>query len=256
MKRRYHGWRRDRPDHRDYRYGWARSWFGSFVAPSLVDLTKLSPMPRVEDQSVIGSCVGNAATSAYEFVAIADGIKVEEMSRLFAYYACRVWIENVPPEADSGCEIRDMMKALARFGVCSEQAWPYLTGRFNVEPSAQAQDEARHHRITSYWRLPSLRAIRLCLYQGFPCVGGFAVPESVETSAVTDSGVIPYPEKGEQIVGGHAVMFVGYDDENALLKFANSWGLDWGQQGYGWLPYRYVSRGLASDFWTVRQTTR
>ena len=61
------------------------------------------------------------------------------------------------------------------------------------------------------------------------------------------------PTRGEQVVGGHAVMAVGYDDKQQRFIARNSWGADWGQKGYFTMPYKYLaSRGLSDDFWTIR----
>ena len=52
-------------------------------------------------------------------------------------------------------------------------------------------------------------------------------------------------------------MALGYDDrlrvrsERGTLQVRCSWGVDWGEKGYGWLPYRYVEAELAVDFWTL-----
>jgi C1A family cysteine protease len=68
-----------------------------------------------------------------------------------------------------------------------------------------------------------------------------------------------------QIDGGHAVVAVGYDakiliknemwdkDTKGALFIRNSWGVEWGEKGYGYLPYDYVTTGLAEDCWTLIQ---
>ena len=54
------------------------------------------------------------------------------------------------------------------------------------------------------------------------------------------------------MLGGHAIVIVGYDEEKRLFTFRNSWGEDWGDKGYGYLPYDYVcDKDLASDFWVI-----
>jgi len=58
------------------------------------------------------------------------------------------------------------------------------------------------------------------------------------------------------VVGGHAVLAVGYDDASQTFLVRNSWGADWGQNGYFTMPYAYLTtRGLSSDFWTIRIVT-
>ena len=46
---------------------------------------------------------------------------------------------------------------------------------------------------------------------------------------------------------------VGYDDEKKALLVRNSWGKQWGQDGYFWLPYEFVTqRNMSADYWTIR----
>jgi C1A family cysteine protease len=64
------------------------------------------------------------------------------------------------------------------------------------------------------------------------------------------------PGSQERVLGGHAIVAVGYDDKTRLFKFRNSWGTGWGDKGYGHLPYAYLTdTNLASDFWTIRAIT-
>ncbi len=90
---------------------------------------------------------------------------------------------------------------------------------------------------------------------------GFTVFDSRNQARTT--GKIPYPALGDNVVGGHAVVAVGYDDKMKItntnpgskrttgaLLIRNSWGT-WGDEGYGWLPYDYVLKGLAVDWWSL-----
>ena len=101
----------------------------------------------------------------------------------------------------------------------------------------------------------SLVLMKGCLASGFPFVFGFTVYESFESNAVASSGIVPMPAPNEKIVGGHAVVLVGYNDAVDRFRVRNSWGTRWGQKGYFEMPYLYVTSGsLASDFWVVQQT--
>jgi C1A family cysteine protease len=92
-----------------------------------------------------------------------------------------------------------------------------------------------------------------CLAAGFPFVYGFTVYESFESAAVAKTGKVPMPKPGEKVLGGHAVLAVGYDDKQDRFLTRNSWGPSWGQKGYFTMPYAYLTEpNLSDDFWTIR----
>lgn len=245
----WYGWLPDLPDHRDFRY--------SSIAPRLARLpprvnlqAQCSP---VEDQGRLGSCTANSLVGALEFLEKKDGVLFVDLSRLFVYYNERV-IEGTVDQ-DSGAFIRDGIKSLTKQGVCPERQWPYAVDKvtFKKKPSPACYRAAKKHRITSYHRINAVEEMRTCLADGFPFVFGFTVYESFESATVAKSGVLNLPAPREGVVGGHAVMSVGYDDLEERFLIRNSWGVDWGKKGYFTMPYAYLSdRNLSDDFWTIR----
>jgi C1A family cysteine protease len=206
----------------------------------------------VENQKALGSCTGNALAGALEFLELRDKVPFVNLSRLFIYYNERV-IEHTT-KSDAGAQLRDGIKTLAKQGVCSEKKWPYVISKFAAKPSAACYQEASQHQITSYQRLQTLDEMRACLAEGFPFVFGFTVYESFESQEVAKSGVVSMPQAGERVVGGHAVLAAGYDDSQKRFIVRNSWGTDWGMQGYFTMPYDYLAnRSLSDDMWTVRR---
>ena len=129
----------------------------------------------------------------------------------------------------------------------------YDISKFTQRPPDQSYQEALKHQVTSYQRVPQLlNQIKGCLAHGFPVVFGFTVYDSFESEEVAKTGVVPMPAPGEQVLGGHAVLAVGYDDATQRFLVRNSWGDGWGQGGYFTMPYTYlVDRQLASDFWAI-----
>ena len=206
----------------------------------------------VENQGNLGSCTGNALAGAIEFLERKDNVPFVDASRLFIYYNERALEGTV--KSDAGAMIRDGIKTLKKQGVCSEIRWPYIISKFAVKPSAACYKEALKRQITSYHRILTLDEMRTCLAEGFPFVFGFTVYESFESQEVARTGIVQMPQPNERSLGGHAVLAVGYDDEQKRFIVRNSWGTDWGQKGYFTIPYEYLSnRNLADDFWTIRR---
>jgi C1A family cysteine protease len=156
--------------------------------------------------------------------------------------------------SDSGGQIRDGIKSEAKQGDCPENLWPYDITKFAVEPPKQCYDSALKYKAINYQRLvQDLNQLKGCLASGYPFVFGFTVYPSFESPQVAQTGHAPMPAPGEQAIGGHAVMAVGYDDSNQWFILRNSWGTGWGMEGYFTLPYPYLlSQNLSSDFWTIR----
>ena len=242
-----YGWVPDLPDHRDFLFREVRRV--PAVLPSLVDLRPLCP--KVENQGELGSCTANALAGAIEFLERKDNVSFEDFSRLFIYYNERAIEHSI--KYDSGAMIRDGIKTLAKQGVCIERKWPYIESKFAVKPGVVCYRDALKHQITSYHRILTLDEMRACLAEGFPFVFGFTVYESFESERVARTGVVQMPRSGERVVGGHAVLAVGYNDSSKRFIVRNSWGGDWGLKGYFTMPYAYVSdRNLSDDFWTIR----
>lgn len=239
-------WRPDLPDHRDQVLS---SWRPVFMLPKRVDLRPVcSP---VEDQGPLGSCVGNAIAGAIELLDEKNLGTSTDISRLFIYYEARKRINEI--YNDSGAYIRDGIKALRKVGACREEVWPYILDKFDDKPSPEAYADALDRRFNSYWRLQSLSAMLNCLANGYPFVFGFSVYTHVMDDEVTNTGKIDLPADWEYLEGGHAVLAVGYDRTMGRIIFRNSWGEGWGDNGYGTLPFGYLTdRDLSDDFWTLR----
>ena len=242
-----YGWVPDLPDQRDFLYRAIRPAPG--VVPHEVDLRPdCSP---VEDQGNLGSCTANALVGALEFLEKKDSKPVKDLSRLFVYYNERVIEHSV--KTDSGAMLRDGIKTLAKEGVCTEKTWPYIISKFAVKPSKKCYKEGLSYTITSYHRILTLDEMLGCLADGYPFVFGFSVYESFESAEVAKTGVVPMPAQGERVLGGHAVLAVGYSESTKRFLVRNSWGPGWGEAGYFTMPYEYLSnRDLSDDFWTIR----
>lgn len=246
-------WEKDPEDSRDFKLTFE---VGPLRAvPRSVDLR--SQMPAVYDQGDLGSCTANAIGAAFQFNLMKQKANVFQPSRLFIYYGERE-IEGTVNE-DSGAYLRDGLKVVNKQGACPETMWPYVIDQFAVKPTADCYTTALQNTATSYQRLTqNLTQLKQCLANGYPFVFGFLVYSSFMTNKVATTGVVPLPNKRrEQLLGGHAVLACGYDDQKQWFIVRNSWGTGWGAQGYFYMPYKYLTdTSLCSDFWTIQKVTQ
>jgi C1A family cysteine protease len=255
------GWMPDLPDNRDHLY--AAPLAKLRVLPSKVDLRRRCP--KVYNQGQIGSCTANAIAAAIEFDRKKQKLSDFIPSRLFIYYNERSMEHSVP--LDNGAQIRDGIKSVAKQGACPETEWPYddtpADSNTNLwppgakpaqKPPRSCYSDAKKFRTVSYQRVDRMLAqFKGCLADGYPFVFGFTVYESFESAEVGRTGELKMPEPKEGVVGGHAVLAVGYDDQSQRFIVRNSWGRSWGQKGYFTMPYSYLlTNNLSDDFWTIR----
>ena len=249
-----YGWIPDLPDARYHLFAAPPAVLAKL--PAHVDLQP--KCPPVYDQGALGSCTGNAIGAAIQFDRMKQGqasAKDLVPSRLFIYYNERVIEGSVG--SDSGAQIRDGVKSVAKLGTCFESgrsSWPYKVAEFTQRPPKACYAAAEKHQIVQYSSVvPALSQLKGCLAAGYPFVFGFTVYESFENQQVAASGVVPMPSPGEHAIGGHAVLGVGYDDKTETFSVRNSWSARWGKGGYCGMPYSYLTNEhLARDFWTIR----
>jgi C1A family cysteine protease len=242
-----YGWHPDIQDIRDYLFHVEEAP----VLPSSVDLR--SSCPPIYDQGELGSCTANAIAAALEFDQLKQGETPFTPSRLFIYWNERSIERTVL--SDAGAKIRDGMKVVASLGAPPESTWPYDISQFTVRPADAAYEQARAHKAILYQRVAQdITHIRAALAAGYPVIFGFTVYDFFESQMMATTGHLTMPGKGERVVGGHAVVAVGYDNSNQQIIVRNSWGTDWGLQGYFTMPYTYITHPqLAQDFWTVQR---
>jgi C1A family cysteine protease len=238
------------------------------AAPTSVDLRSwCSP---VEDQGALGSCTAHAAVGIVEYFERRAHGKHINGSRLFIYKATR---DLMGVTGDTGAWLRNTMGALALCGVPPEKYWPYTDSdpAFDREPTSFVYAVADNYEALRYFchdpqgagvaPQTILSSVKKFLAAGIPSMFGFFGFPSNGDSDVP--GAFPVPCPGERAIWGHAVVAVGYNDRKRITNtrcsksttgaflIRNSWGTGWGDAGYGWLPYEYVKRGFALDFWSL-----
>lgn len=270
------GWLPDLPDIRDFeptdikavtpsrkpKHYAVADWFANKskastmkAAPSEANLVKwFSP---IEDQRTLGSCTANAGVGLLEYFENRAFGNYTDHARLFVYKVTRNLLGWT---GDTGAYLRSTMKAMALFGAPPEAVYPYDIGEYDREPTAFHYSYAQNYQSISYFRLDQygmtneaiLERIKIYIANGYPSMFGFSVYNFGNAK-----GEFAFPTAGDSLQGGHAVVAMGYNDSYKIgpytgaLRIRNSWGTGWGDGGYGWLPYEYVLKGLAEDFWSL-----
>ncbi|KAG5192580.1 hypothetical protein JKP88DRAFT_173271 [Tribonema minus] len=239
---------KQKPDDRDFQFVSA----AKSSIPAAVDLRTTGFVPPAMDQGQAGTCSAHAASSALRFLIRKEKLQDFQPSRLFIYFTSRVYVEGVAPSEDTGCALRDVVKALSTYHVCNERYMPYSDTKIAEHPPALAVANARLHTTFMYRAVQqSLSALKSALASGYPVIVGIQVYESFESDDVARTGNVPMPSDGEQCLGGHAVLCVGFQDKTQTFTLLNSWG-QWGQNGFFTLPYDYLTNpDLAFDFWMI-----
>jgi C1A family cysteine protease len=258
------GWQKSLPDFRDFSPESAevRAMFERLrPVPSTSESFPhkeilASYFPEVDDQKQLNSSTAQACVDLVHYFDRRAFGRIVPLSKLFVYQATQRMLGTI---GNCNVDLRTTLKAIVAFGIPYEQHWPYDVAKINDEPAAFLYAFADRFRPIRYLRLDgrnrtgqdTLALVKALLNAGFPSVFGFSVPTSVSRGAD-----IPYRPTFDTIQGGQAVVAVGYDDQRisstkGALQIRNSWGPDWGESGYGWLPYAYVEEQLAVDFWTI-----
>lgn len=226
--------------------------------PALVDFRTSPPCPPIYAQQGLSSCTANAGASAVWYWLLKHNPETAyDPSRLFLYYNERKINNQIHHSSDritdNGAWGPDIILALHEYGICPESMWPYDTEKCNQEPSPECYQEAKlsfeQGKFVHSLVPRDLTKIKAVLAQGIPIVIGLAIYESSITPYAWHTGIISTPTDipNDTLAGGHEMMFIGYDDNmvghdgnKGYFIFQNSWSEDFGDKGYGYLPYDYM----------------
>lgn len=261
MTKRKYNWKPDLPNINDLLYRVHFPEVNQTFAPAIDLRPECSP---VVNQGQIGSCTGNAIAGGVEYLELGElrqkhgpdyfGPEFQPVSRLFIYWNERAMEGD--PHQDNGAMITDGITSIQQWGVCREFDWAYDPAKLFMCPRPSAYGQAAKHKNITAYRLDNwdINQLKACLNDGFPFVFGISVYSSFESYQATTTGMIPLPQMGDQFLGGHALLCVGYDDAKGCFIVKNSWGEWWGDRGYCYIPYAYlINTNLAADFWTIRR---
>ena len=222
--------------------------------PKRVDLRPY--LTEVEDQSQTNSCVANAIAGAYEYLGMRILGTSGDVSRLFIYYNARL-IDGI--EGDEGSSIATSIQVLQEMGTCRENIWPYQIEQVNQKPHDDAYTEATRFLIEEAEEISlDLHTMRHCLAEGHPFVFSLTLFKSFDRASRRGRVRTPNPENeaGRTEHGRHAMLCVGYSDSRQVFIVRNSWGADWGDYGYCYIPYAYMTNPEhCRSCWTIRAVT-
>jgi C1A family cysteine protease len=178
-----------------------------------------------------------------------------QLSRLQLYFCARGF-EKLSLTEDTGLNLLGTLQTIKLYGLTDEENWPYVITNFaNLAPAPSFTQLYTLNNYSYANVIQDLAHIKECLILNIPILIGVSVYNSFESTTANSTGVIPMPSSNESLLGGHCIVLVGYDDNSGYFKFQNSWGKKWGDKGYGYLPYNYVTDStLTHDLYVVHFT--
>ena len=273
-------------ENKPYFYGWKRgskweeqkknflvdkfSVFTIFEYNNLYDNIKFVDLrnnynEEVYNQLNLNSSTANAVAFCFHYDQIKNYNKsVIKPSRLFIYYNERQSLNNQNEnENEDGnnlnsisVEIFDSINVLYNLGVCPECMYIYEEKNFNNKPDVECYKEALNNKLIVYNAIDqNLHQLKAALIEGYPVLCGVNIYSNFETDDVKETGNIKLPNDEDNLVGGLAITLVGFDEGDKVFIAKNSWGAEWGDNGYCYIPYNYIlDPKLSSDFWIIRKT--
>lgn len=212
--------------------------------PRRVDLSRY--LPPIGSQGMIESC--SAWSTVYYAKTIQENQEHEwgadspshQFSPLFSY-------NQITRGRNEGTSIDDHMLIIQNMGAVPLSEFPY-TEQINMFPNDETIARAEPYRGESYRKLSEynwntqewttdINTVKTVLAEGSPVVGGFLVHDSFYAY---QGGIYSHPVGAE--LGGHAMCVVGYDDDKRAFLIVNSWGEDWGEDGFMWMSYDLFSK--------------
>lgn len=230
---------KDKTDSRDYKL----KYNNKIPLPTWIDLRSNASCPDVLNQGNLNTSTVNAVSNAIRFWLRKENKKEYQPSRLYMYYYARQ-IEN-----DNGVRLRDIMKAIKKFGICSESKWPYDESKINDKPD---DDIIKEYSLNfKYYSIKNkIKDLKQALSFGYPIVFMMSVFENFVNEKVKTTGIVSLPKKRKNPKEFISVCMYGFRDSSDMFICMNSVGKEWGERGFFYLPFKYVEK-YCYDFWAI-----
>lgn len=219
-----------------------------------VDLRKY--FSQVRNQEHLGSCTSFAAAAMYEAMMNRCGVAgTNEMSPAFLYYYSNV-LKGRP---EGGSNFYDQFEVMGTRGVCHETLYNYNPASPATPPSQVAVDDALSNRVTVAKQIQladgsdkadtlarNHKALTAALSEGYPVGISLKVYDNFG-----DNGAFvlhPDDSPGAKEEGRHAMVIAGYSERDNFYIVRNSWGTEFGDNGYCYIPSAYIDDPDYNDF--------
>ena len=201
-------------------------------SPSMLDLRdKLKP---VRNQGEDGCCVAFALASMKEFQEMKQNFYSDYLSPWYIY----LQRSNYP---DSGMNPKNALEILKNKGISTEKNMPYMKAKNLDEITPTILNEAKKFVILDFAFISEVDELKQALNQKGPCI--IALPCFNSTKTFWKKS-----KDSDKLLGGHCVLVVGYSDDKGFI-LRNSWGEQWGENGYTWFPYS--DWGIQHEVWST-----
>jgi len=215
--------------------------FGGDELPESIDLS--DKMPPVGNQGKQQSCVAWAI--AYALKSYQEKL---ELGQDFTFSPSYIY-NQINNGMNAPTYVTDALNVLSNQGVCQFSEMPYDENDWTSKPSATMKEAAKKFRI-DFWRqvnVQDIKEVKAQLAAGYPVIIGAAVSKEFVNDGYAQKADFIWKSSGTP-AGGHCMLLVGYDDKKSAFKVMNSWGKEWGDNGFSWIDYQFFPEGVKYGF--------
>ena len=230
------------------RFSWDISGGGVIIPRSQWRETDLSAfVSPIKNQKNTSSCNAFSSINCMEACRRMAGLRDVLLSPANLY-------GRINGGRDQGSYLEDAIKVLAGEGVCSAATVPELSWQPSTWP-ASWKSEALSYKAEEWSWTPGFDGLASAIQRGEFCNMGLLWYQNYNPARGQGGWITTRPSNQ---LGGHAVCGCGLikhpSGDGWGIKFPNTWGLEWGEDGFGILPEPALNNKIGG-FWTVRSVT-